>query len=183
MAIASSVARVRLTERPVVIAEGATLTGPIPRVVSFEDTGGRFFLDATCTQSDPLTDDQALILEADCGLIVVLGCGHAGIISTLRYVREITGNRAIIAVMGGMHLIHASAKRIEMTIRELRQLKVQCLAFAHCTGTVATTALWNAFPNRCDGCHVGSTFSFDASNRSAKVCRVSSPGNVQVLEG
>ena len=90
-----------------------------------------------------------------------MGCGHAGIISTLRYLHELTGGRPILAVLGGMHLINASAKRIELTIRELRRLKVQCLTFAHCTGTAATVALWNAFPRRCDGCHVGSTFSFD----------------------
>jgi 7,8-dihydropterin-6-yl-methyl-4-(beta-D-ribofuranosyl)aminobenzene 5'-phosphate synthase len=182
-AIASPLARVRLTERPVVVAEGVILTGPIPRVVSLEDTGGRFFLDAACTQSDPLTDDQALVLESDRGLIVILGCGHAGIISTLRYVRELTGDRTIVAVLGGTHLINASARRIEMTIRELRQLKVQCLAPAHCTGTLATAALWNAFPRRCDGCHVGSTFSFDAGQRPAKVCQTGCPGNVEVPRG
>ena len=152
-----------------VIADGVTLTGPIPRVASLEDTGGRFFLDAACTRPDPLTDDQALVLEADRGLIVVLGCGHAGIISTLRYVKELTGGRAIAAVLGGMHLINASAKRIEMTIRELRQLKVQCLAFAHCTGMAATAALWNVFQRRCDGCHVGSTFSFDVGRKCSIV--------------
>ena len=118
IAIASPAARVRLVEHPLVIADGVTLTGPIPRVASLEDTGGRFFLDPACTQPDPLTDDQAMVLEADRGSVVLLGCGHAGIISTLRYVQELTNRRPILAVLGGMHLVNASAKRIEMTIRE-----------------------------------------------------------------
>lgn len=162
-ALASPSARVRLVEHPQVIADGVTLTGPIPRVVSFEDVGGRFFLDAQCTQPDPLTDDQALVLEADRGSVVLVGCGHAGIISTLRYVREITAHRPILAVLGGMHLVNASAKRIEMTIRELRRLKVQCVTFTHCTGTAAMVALWTAFPRRCEGGHVGSVFSFEGA--------------------
>ena len=134
IALASAAARVRLVEHPTVIAEGVTLTGPIPRVVIIEDTGGRFFRDTACTDPDPLNDDQALLLESDRGLIVITGCAHAGIISTLRYVRELIGDRVIFAVLGGMHLINASAKRIEMTVRELRRLKVQFLALAHCTG-------------------------------------------------
>lgn len=182
IAIASPTARVRLVEHPMVIADGVTLTGPIPRVVSLEDTGGRFFQDAACTRPDPLTDDQALVLEVERGVIVVLGCGHAGILSTLRYVQELTNGRMILAVLGGMHLINASAKRIEMTIRELRQLKVQRLTFAHCTGMAATVAVWNAFPRRCDGCHVGSTFSFEASRGSPKVRDSRSPINVHMLE-
>ena len=124
-ALASPPARVRVVERPTVIADGVTLTGPIPRVTSLEDTGGRFFLDAACTRPDPLIDDQALIVETARGTIVLLGCAHAGVISTLRYVRELTGGQPIFALLGGMHLVNASAKRIDMTIRELRQLKVQ----------------------------------------------------------
>jgi 7,8-dihydropterin-6-yl-methyl-4-(beta-D-ribofuranosyl)aminobenzene 5'-phosphate synthase len=63
-----------------------------------------------------------------------------------------------------MHLVNASANRIDMTIRELRQLKVQRLAPVHCTGPAATAALWTAFPKRIDNCHVGSTFSFAMTN-------------------
>jgi 7,8-dihydropterin-6-yl-methyl-4-(beta-D-ribofuranosyl)aminobenzene 5'-phosphate synthase len=155
--------RLHHLDRPLQIADGIMLTGPIPRVSSLEDTGGRFFLDAACTQSDSLVDDQALILEADRGVIVVLGCAHAGVISTLRYVQQITHGRPVQAVIGGMHLIHASTKRIETTIHELHQQKVQRLTLAHCTGVGATVALWNAFPRRCDACHVGSTYSFAAA--------------------
>jgi 7,8-dihydropterin-6-yl-methyl-4-(beta-D-ribofuranosyl)aminobenzene 5'-phosphate synthase len=163
-ALASPQARVRVVEHPTVIADGVTLTGPIPRVTSLEDTGGRFFLDAACTRPDPLIDDQALILDTARGTIVLLGCGHAGVISTLRYVRELTGGQPIFALLGGMHLVNASANRIDMTIRELRQLKVQRLAPVHCTGPAATAALWTAFPKRIDNCHVGSTFSFAMTN-------------------
>jgi 7,8-dihydropterin-6-yl-methyl-4-(beta-D-ribofuranosyl)aminobenzene 5'-phosphate synthase len=182
-ALASPAARARLVEHPIAICEGATLTGPIPRMASLEDTGGRFYLDAACTQPDPLSDDQALVLAADRGLIVILGCGHAGVISTLRYVQELTDQRPILALLGGTHLINASAKRIEMTIRELRRLKVQRVTLAHCTGLAASVALWSAFPRRCDGCHVGSTFSFEARRVAAGDCVTGTQTDARVLEG
>jgi len=159
-ALASPMARVHWVEQPTVIADGVTVTGRIPRVASLEDAGGRFFLDAACSQPDPLLDDQALFLETDQGIVVILGCGHAGVISTLRYVAELTGGRPILAVLGGMHLVNASARRIESTMREFRRLKVNQLAPAHCTGLAATSAMFTAFPRRCSPCHVGSTFSF-----------------------
>ena len=39
------------------------VTGPVPRVTDFEDTGGPFFLDAECSCPDPLVDDQAVLSE------------------------------------------------------------------------------------------------------------------------
>jgi 7,8-dihydropterin-6-yl-methyl-4-(beta-D-ribofuranosyl)aminobenzene 5'-phosphate synthase len=159
-ALASSSARVHLVEAPTQIAPGVTATGRVPRVTSLEETGGRFFLDAACTQPDPLPDDQALFLEVDQGIVVLLGCAHAGVISTLRYVHELSGGQSILAVVGGMHLVNASSRRIDATIRELRRLKVKQVAPAHCTGLAATSAMLAAFPRRCEPCHVGSTFSF-----------------------
>jgi 7,8-dihydropterin-6-yl-methyl-4-(beta-D-ribofuranosyl)aminobenzene 5'-phosphate synthase len=159
-ALASPAARVHLVETPTVVAPGVTVTGRIPRVASLEEPGGRFFLDAACTRPDPLLDDQALFLEVDQGIVVLLGCGHAGVISTLRYVHELSGGQPILAVVGGMHLVSASSRRIDATIRELRRLKVKQVAPAHCTGLAATSAMHAAFPRRCEPCHVGSTFSF-----------------------
>jgi len=57
-------------------------------------------------QPDPLIlDDQALVaLVRGHGLVVLTGCGHSGIINILRYVRELTGENRIHAVLGGFHL-------------------------------------------------------------------------------
>ncbi len=151
------------TEKPTTIVEGLTATGPIPRVTNFEDTGGPFFLDRDFRQPDPIVDDQALFFETDGGTIVLLGCAHAGVINTLRYVRTLTDHRPIHAVLGGMHLVDASPQRLSRTIEEFRRLEVKCLGPAHCTGGAAVAALWNAFPGRCIPCHVGSRFEFEIS--------------------
>jgi 7,8-dihydropterin-6-yl-methyl-4-(beta-D-ribofuranosyl)aminobenzene 5'-phosphate synthase len=148
-------------ERPTVIAERLTVTGPVPRTTDFEDTGGPFFLDEACTKPDPLEDDQALFFDTPQGTVVLLGCAHSGVINTLCYVHQLTADRPIRAVLGGMHLVAASPERIARTIEELRRLGVQQLGPAHCTGMPATVALWTAFPSLCIACHAGSTFEFE----------------------
>lgn len=151
------------TDRPTAVSDGLTVTGPIPRLTDFEDTGGPFFLDEACTRPDPLEDDQSVFFDTTEGTVVLLGCAHSGIINTLRCIRQLTDNRPIHAVIGGMHLVGASSHRIERTIEELKQIGVGRLAPAHCAGMPATVALWSAFPTICVTCHVGKTFEFEVA--------------------
>lgn len=148
-------------EGPTVVSEGLTATGPVPRLTDFEDTGGPFFLDEACTRPDPLEDDQSVFFSTTEGTVVLLGCAHSGVVNTLRYIRQLTNDRPIHAVIGGMHLVGASSRRIERTIEELKRIGVGRLAPAHCTGMPATVALWTAFPDTCITCHVGKTFEFE----------------------
>ena len=150
-----------LTDRPTQIAGHVFVTGEIPRRTDYEDTGGRFYLDRECQAPDPILDDQALYFDVPAGTVVLLGCAHAGAINTLMYIRELTNGRPICAVLGGMHLIKASAERRERTIEAFRDLGVQQFWPAHCTGMEATAALWNAFPGQCHPCMVGSVASFE----------------------
>jgi 7,8-dihydropterin-6-yl-methyl-4-(beta-D-ribofuranosyl)aminobenzene 5'-phosphate synthase len=142
------------------VAGGVFVTGKVPRLTPFEDTGGRFFLDEQCSQPDPLTDDQALFFQAKEGIVVILGCAHAGVVNILHHIRQITGGKPIHTVLGGMHLLNAKPERIEQTIEAFQQLGVQRLGPAHCTGTAATARLWTAFPGRCFGCSVGTRLEF-----------------------
>jgi len=138
------------------------VTGPVPRVTDFEDTGGPFFLDAQCSRPDPLVDDQSVFFETRDGVVVLLGCAHSGVVNTLQYVDRLTGGKPIHAVLGGMHLVGASPQRLARTIESLRSWDIPLLAPAHCTGMPATAALWNAFPGNCTTCHVGTRFEFNA---------------------
>jgi 7,8-dihydropterin-6-yl-methyl-4-(beta-D-ribofuranosyl)aminobenzene 5'-phosphate synthase len=151
------------TDRPTAVSDGLTVTGPVPRLTDFEDTGGPFFLDEACTRPDPLEDDQSVFFDTIEGTIVLLGCAHSGVINTLCYIRQLTDNRPICAVIGGMHLGGASSHRIERTIDELKRIGVGRLAPAHCTGMPATVALWSAFPTMCVTCHVGKRFEFEVA--------------------
>jgi len=91
---------------------------------------------------------------------VLLGCAHAGVINTLNYIRQLTNNRPIHTVIGGMHLVGASPHRIERTIDEFQRMEVQQLAPGHCTGMPATLAMRTSLPTICAAIHVGKMFEF-----------------------
>jgi len=140
---------------PTEIGPGVHLTGAVPRRTVFEDTGGAFFKDRACTQVDDLVDDQAAFVETPAGTVVILGCAHAGVVNTLRYIRSLTNGRPIHTVMGGMHLLGADAERVDATVAELRRLGVRQLLPCHCTGPAAIARLWHEFPGRCAACPTG----------------------------
>lgn len=148
------------TVKPTEVVEGIFVTGEIPRENSFEDVGGPFFLDVECTWADPLVDDQALFFDTYDGLVVVLGCAHAGVVNTVQHIRRVTNGRPIHAVLGGMHLLTASSERLDRTIEALRQLEVRYLGPIHCTGVYPTARLWQEFRGRCFACPVGTRLTF-----------------------
>jgi len=94
---------------------------------------------------DPLRDDQALIIKTQMGLVVVLGCGHRGMINTVHHARKVTGVEQIRMVVGGTHLFTASRERIDLTIAELKRLGIQKIGVSHCTGMPAAARLFQEF--------------------------------------
>lgn len=143
------------------VSPGVWTTGEIPRLTDFEDTGGRFYRDSSCTAPDPLLDDQALFFETSRGVVVVLGCAHAGVINTLEHVRSQTGGKRIHAILGGMHLLNASESRLERTIEALEGIGIDVFCPCHCTGATAIQALRLSFGDRVLGCRTGCRFVFE----------------------
>jgi 7,8-dihydropterin-6-yl-methyl-4-(beta-D-ribofuranosyl)aminobenzene 5'-phosphate synthase len=135
-ALESLGARFNLSRKPVKITDHIMTTGEIPEVTDFEQIEpDHFFVkDDSEWQHDSLADDQALIINAEAGLIVVLGCAHRGIINTLYHAREISGRQEIQMVIGGCHLMNASNERINKTITALKELDVRKIGVSHCTG-------------------------------------------------
>jgi len=147
------------TREPTELMAGVHVTGEIPRRNDFEDTGGPFYRDESCTEADPLLDDQALYVETPAGTVVVLGCAHAGVVNTLDYIVTLTDRDRVYAVLGGMHLIRATARRLEATVAALKRYGVQKVGTAHCTGMRAASYLWSHLPGECFECSVGSVFT------------------------
>lgn len=123
------------------IGDRIGLSGSIPRWTDFEDAGGPFFFDPHALRADPVSDDQALWVSTDKGLIVCVGCCHAGLINTLSHLREVTGESRIRAVIGGLHLGSASRERLEKTAQSLRDMNPGLMIPCHCTGEGAIAYL------------------------------------------
>jgi 7,8-dihydropterin-6-yl-methyl-4-(beta-D-ribofuranosyl)aminobenzene 5'-phosphate synthase len=148
------------TTGPSPVADGIRVTGRVPRRTDYEDTGGDFYLDEACSAPDPIEDDQSLFFDTSEGTVVLLGCCHAGVVNTLRYIQEMTGGRLIHAVLGGTHLIAASEVRMDQTVHELRKMDIALLAPAHCTGARAQARIATEFPETWEPSHVGTRFEF-----------------------
>ncbi len=99
---------------------------------------------------DPLIhDDQCAIIQVqDKGLVIVTGCGHAGIINIIRNAQALTGVPEIYAVIGGFHLNGPLFEPIiPATIAALQQINPHYLVPGHCTGWVATHQIARALPH------------------------------------
>jgi 7,8-dihydropterin-6-yl-methyl-4-(beta-D-ribofuranosyl)aminobenzene 5'-phosphate synthase len=145
---------------PVDLGPGIGVTGPIPRETPWEDVGGPFFMDPQGRQPDAIEDDQALWIATPDGAIVCVGCSHAGLINTLRYVRRVSGIETIRAVIGGFHLCNAKKRRMEETRKALRAPAPGMLAPCHCTGAGAVRALRDEACLRVAPCRAGARFLF-----------------------
>jgi 7,8-dihydropterin-6-yl-methyl-4-(beta-D-ribofuranosyl)aminobenzene 5'-phosphate synthase len=97
-------------------------------------------------QPDPLVhDDQAVVLHLrDKGLVVLTGCGHAGIVNIVRHAVRLTGVDRVHAVIGGFHL--RGGPVVDQTVAALAETPPAVMVPAHCTSWQAQIALAEAFP-------------------------------------
>jgi 7,8-dihydropterin-6-yl-methyl-4-(beta-D-ribofuranosyl)aminobenzene 5'-phosphate synthase len=135
---------------PSFLLDGSALvTGEVPRVTGYEPgfppqqawLGGRW-------EPDPLVlDDQALIINvAGKGLVVITGCGHAGVVNICRYATRMTGGQPLYAVIGGFHLQGPVFEPlIPRVLDDLATLSPEVLVPAHCTGWRAGHAMGARF--------------------------------------
>ncbi|KJS33761.1 MAG: beta-lactamase [Desulfatitalea sp. BRH_c12] len=138
--------------QPTMLSERVGLSGPIPRAAAFEDTGGPFYLDPAGRRPDPIDDDLALWIRTDQGLVVCVGCCHAGLINTLQHILHLNPGEKIRAIIGGFHLLNASGNRLRHTIAALRSLAPGWVIPCHCTGEYAVAALHDSLGQRvCPG--------------------------------
>jgi 7,8-dihydropterin-6-yl-methyl-4-(beta-D-ribofuranosyl)aminobenzene 5'-phosphate synthase len=110
---------------------------------------------------DPLVlDDQALIVDIkDKGLLVITGCGHAGVVNICRYARRLTKDRPLHAVMGGFHLNGPVFEPlIPRVLDDLGAMNPSVIVPAHCTGWRAQHAMSARFGEAFVPNSVGSRF-------------------------
>lgn len=109
-----------------------------------------------------MRDEQALILKLKGkGLCVFTGCGHPGVINTLKYAKSLTGEEMIHVIMGGYHLAGPSfEKRISQTVNDLKELDPDYMITGHCTGFKAQVSLTEKFGDRHIPYGVGTVFRF-----------------------
>ena len=132
-------------EKPHELHPGMWITGPIPRVHRERNWTPFMRIQQGDKQiEDTIPEDQAVVLNTSRGLVVVAGCGHAGIVNTMEYAQSITNGKPIHAVLGGFHLMSATDEHLRWTGAKMREFGVNHVVGAHCTGINAVTRLRDA---------------------------------------
>jgi 7,8-dihydropterin-6-yl-methyl-4-(beta-D-ribofuranosyl)aminobenzene 5'-phosphate synthase len=152
--------RLHWLKGPHFLSEHVGLTGPIPRSTNFEDTGGPFFLDKEGAKPDPIEDDLAMWIRTPGGLVVCVGCAHAGLVNTLNHIMFLEPGQPLRAVLGGFHLRAASEVRLDRTLVALKAFSPQLLVPCHCTGEKAVETLLHELGKTCAFGQVGAVFDW-----------------------
>ncbi|MEE8218604.1 MAG: MBL fold metallo-hydrolase, partial [Vicinamibacteria bacterium] len=124
------------------IYPGVWLTGPVPRTHPERNWGNPMSRGASGNQvrspdgpvEDNIPESMSLVINTTKGLVVVSGCGHAGMINTLEYAQSVVQPAPIHAAIGGFHLLHGSDAHLAWTAEKLVDLELENFVGAHCTG-------------------------------------------------
>lgn len=127
--------------RPTELYPGVWLTGPVPRRHP-ERNWSRAAAGRPETKveiagqlvEDTVPDDMSMVFDTEQGLVVLTGCGHAGVINTIELARDTVRPARVHALIGGVHLFNASEQTLAWTEQKLRGFGVRHLIGAHCTG-------------------------------------------------
>lgn len=123
---------------PVQLAPGVWLLGPVPRVHQERNYPAGLRLQTLAGPvEDTVPEDTAIVVDSSDGLVVISGCGHAGMINTLDYARKVVKQAPIEAAIGGFHIYAATDEQLEWMAARLREVGLRHLLGAHCTGIEA----------------------------------------------
>ncbi|EKE04646.1 MAG: hypothetical protein ACD_20C00034G0004 [uncultured bacterium] len=129
----------KLSKEPVWITENLVFLGEIPREDVSEPIG-QVYYDGNWID-DYITEDSALVYKSPQGLVLILGCSHAGFINTVKYAKKVCNDERIYDVIGGLHLVNTNSKKLEKTVEYIQKLQPNQVHACHCTDLHSKIAL------------------------------------------
>ena len=141
-------------------------TGQIPRKYDEKNWSqlGKMIDQNGNIQEDIIPEDQSLFFDTKKGIVLISGCGHAGIINTLEYVSKIFPNRPIYKILGGFHLLKLDAEKLKWTADKMKSFGVNYFVGAHCTGINSTYMLREFLDSTKNRVLIGSVGTFITPN-------------------
>ena len=124
------------TNEPVKLHNGIITSGEITLTDKNETTPGVYIMKGRNDFIEHTFKDETSIYIniEDKGLVIITGCGHCGVINTIKHAQKITGINKIYAVIGGFHEEWNSEKLIEKKVEFIEQLNPEIVCGMHCTG-------------------------------------------------
>lgn len=129
-------------DKPVEIRPGVWLTGNVPRVYDEQNFPLSGRIKTTSGEVlDTIPEDMSLVIETNKGLLLISGCGHAGIINTMEQARNMIRPDPVVTAIGGFHLLSATGEQLQWTADMMQTFGVKEFIGAHCTGLNAVFSL------------------------------------------
>ncbi len=102
---------------------------------SFAPVAGNFFYEDG-TGPVPLIDDASLVVRTPRGMVVIVGCGHAGYTNIVAAIHEAFPQDRLLSVIGGLHLVNAPEKVLAEAVACTEAIMADGFFFCcgHCTG-------------------------------------------------
>ena len=123
---------------PAELLPGVWFTGPVRRNHPERNWSGAGKVQTSGgLVEDIIFEDASIVVDTPDGLVVISGCGHAGIINTIEHARRVVREAPVIAAVGGFHLFAADDSVLEWTGSKLKEFGLRYLLGAHCTGLEA----------------------------------------------
>ncbi len=94
------------------------------------------------------------------GLVVIIACGHAGLINNIRHLMNVTGITKLHAIVGGFHLAPTKQDYVRQTVDALAALNPDVIIPMHCSGQKFTNAVAAKMPDRLVLNSTGSRYTF-----------------------
>ena len=145
-------------KNPTELIPGLWTTGQVPRKYDEKNWSGvsKMIDSKGNIVEDIIPEDQSLFFDTENGIVLISGCGHAGLANTLDYVQKIIPGRPIYKIIGGFHLLKLNNDKLEWTAKKMREAGVNYFVGAHCTGLNSTYSIRNFLGLTSESALVGS---------------------------
>lgn len=124
------------TSDPVKLHEGVITSGEI-EIFDKNEVSKGFYSEKSpqIFEEHTFRDETSLYINIkDHGLVILTGCGHVGIVNTIKHAQKITGIKNVYAIIGGFHKENQSLEAIKSTYGFIEQLEPKITCGVHCTG-------------------------------------------------
>ncbi|MFW9826128.1 MAG: MBL fold metallo-hydrolase [Candidatus Thorarchaeota archaeon] len=124
------------SQKPIKLSPGIITSGEIEIFDDNELTKGIYLMkNRNEFEKNTFRDEVSIyIYVKEKGLVVITGCGHTGIVNTIKHGQKLTDINKIYAVIGGFHKEWEKTEGIEESVHFIESINPEITCGMHCTG-------------------------------------------------
>ena len=151
-------------KEPREIIPGGYATGPVERATVYERGNPNLLIKrGERLEQDFFEGELAMVFAVKgCGLVILSGCAHIGIVNIVRHAINMTGISKIHAIIGGFHLVNAQSDLVEQCMEDIHGFAPDYIVPTHCTGFETVMRFALEMPDQFILNAAGTTYSFAA---------------------